>query len=110
MKEKFEIQFLEPADWFLEKIGTKAKNKLLYNIRRVKDTNDPSVFKKIDSDIWEFRARANRMQFRMLAFWDKRSAEKTLVICCQGFIKKTNKIPSGELNKARKLMINYFAK
>lgn len=68
MKEKFELRFLEPADWFLEEIGTKAKNKLLYNIRRAKDVNNPSVFKKIDADLWEFRAGANGMQFRLLAF------------------------------------------
>ena len=108
MREKFEIKFLEPAEWFLEEIGLKAKNKLLFNIKRAKDANDPSIFKKLDSDLWEFRARANGMQYRLLAFWDKRSSEKTLVVCCHGFIKKTDKVPISELNKTRKLMINYL--
>ena len=57
-REKFEIMFLEPADCFLEEIGTKAKDKLLYNIKRAKDTNDPAAFKKLDPSLWEFRARA----------------------------------------------------
>jgi len=108
MRERFEIRFLEPADWFLEEIGVKAKNKLLYNIKRAKDANDPAVFKKIDPDLWEFRARAGGMQLRLLAFWDKRNAESTLVICCHGFIKKTDKIPLNEITGPEKLMMRYL--
>ncbi len=108
MKERFEIRFLEPADQFLEEIGTKAKNKMLYNIKRARDANDPSVFKKLDPQLWEFRARANGMQFRLLAFWDKRNPVKTLVVCCHGFIKKADKISLADLNRARKLMTNYL--
>ena len=108
MKERFEVLFLERADEFLEEIDEKAKIKLLYNLKLAKTINDPKIFKKLDSDIWELRANSKGVQYRLLAFWDKRTAENTLVVCSHGFIKKTDKLPVRELDKARKIMVNYF--
>jgi phage-related protein len=67
-----------------------------------------NFLKKLDSDIWEFRTKYKNLHHRLLAFWDKRNKIKTLVICTHGFIKKTDKVPKHEIEKARKLMKQYF--
>jgi phage-related protein len=43
-----------------------------------------------------------------LAFWDKTGKKETVVITTHGLIKKTDKTPSGELEKAEKIRKHYF--
>ena len=59
-------------------------------------------------DIWEFRTRFGGLQVRLLAFWDKSDGKETLVIATHGFIKKVDKVPMGEINRAKKIMDKYF--
>lgn len=40
MKEKFEVQFLEEDAAFFETIEVKAREKIIYNIRKAQVTND----------------------------------------------------------------------
>ena len=49
-----------------------------------------------------------KLQHRLLAFWDKRNNKNTLVVCTHGFIKKTDKVPKSEIDKAKKIMRVYF--
>lgn len=105
---KFEVEFLEEATDFLAIIDEKARDKIIYNIDKAKSANDPKVFKKLDKDLWEFRAESKKLQYRLIAFWDKRNGKNTLVICTHGFIKKADKVPIKELTKARELMHTYF--
>ena len=60
------------------------------------------------TQIYGNRAESKKLQYRLIAFWDKRNGKNTLVICTHGFIKKTDKVPSKELQKARDLMVQYF--
>jgi len=53
---KYEVRFLEPAKLFLEDLDDKSREKILFNIWKARETNDPSLFKKLSNDIWEFRA------------------------------------------------------
>jgi phage-related protein len=108
MISKFEIEFLEPAFEFLGYIDTKAREKLIFNIEKAKLLNDPKIFKKLDRDLWEFRAESKKIQYRLIAFWDKRNGKNTLVICTHGFIKKTDKLPMKEMQRARELMKQYL--
>ncbi|MBI4646448.1 MAG: type II toxin-antitoxin system RelE/ParE family toxin [Bacteroidia bacterium] len=105
---KFEIEFLEEAKEFLNEIDNKAKEKLIYNIDKARQLNDPKIFKKLEDDIWEFRAEVKKMQYRILAFWDKRNRINTLVVCIHGFIKKEDKVPKSEIEKAKRIMKIYF--
>lgn len=107
---KFTAVFLEPADAFLKQIDPKAKAKLIYQIEKSKSALDPKVFKKLDESIWEFRAEHKRIQYRLLAFWDKRDDEFTLVVATHGFIKKTDKVPGQELERAHKIRNLYYEK
>jgi phage-related protein len=108
IKDRFEIELLEEAREFIMSIDDKAKYKLLLNIDKSKKINDPKIFKKLDNEIWEFRTKYKNLQHRLLAFWDKRNNKNTLVICTHGFIKKTDKVPKNEIEKARQLMRLYF--
>jgi hypothetical protein len=52
---KFRVQFLEEASEFLDRIDEKAREKIIYNIRKSQVINDSDLFKKLNSEIWEFR-------------------------------------------------------
>lgn len=104
----FETKFLVEADEFLSKLDPKTIKKILYNIDLAEQTNDPRLFKKLQNDIWEFRTKFEGLQIRLLAFWDKTDNKETLVIATHGFIKKMDKVPSNEIDRAIRLRNEYF--
>jgi hypothetical protein len=71
MTEKFKVEFLKEVFEFLDGIDKKARNKILFNIDKAKVKTDNTLFKKLTSDIWEFRTLFNKKQYRLFAFWDK---------------------------------------
>jgi len=104
----FQTIFLEEAELFISGLEQKTIKKILYNIDLAEQSNDPKLFKKLNDEIWEFRTRYNGKQIRLLAFWDKSNNPKTLVIATNGFIKKTDKVPNNEIDKAVNLKLAYF--
>jgi len=104
----FETKFLEEANEFISGLDRKTIKKIFYNIDLAEQTNDPKLFKKLQSDIWEFRTKYNGLQVRLLAFWDKTDNKKTLVLATHGFIKKVDKVPTNEIKRAVRLRDNYF--
>ncbi|MCE4215962.1 type II toxin-antitoxin system RelE/ParE family toxin [Aquirufa antheringensis] len=104
----FETRFLEEANQFLAKLDAKSVNKILYNIDLAELTNDPKLFKKLTTEIWELRTVFAGLQFRLLAFWDKSNNKETLVIATHGFIKKSDKVPASEIRRAVDLRKKYF--
>ena len=108
MTSKFKIQFLEEAVDFLEEIDEKAREKIIYNIRKSQVINDNELFKKLNSEIWEFRTFYNKAKYRLFAFWDKSESVNTIVIATHGLIKKTDKTPMTDLEKAERLRRQYF--
>lgn len=108
-KPKFEVLYSEEADAFLGMQSDKVRAKILYNIAKASYSNDPKLFKKLENtDIWEFRTLFDNIQYRLLAFWDKRNGQNTLVIATHGFIKKTQKTPLREIQHAQSIMDIYF--
>ena len=108
MGKLFEILFLEEAFDFLKNLDKKHYEKIIYNIRKAQNYNDPKLFKKLNDEIWEFRTLYQGFQYRLLAFWDKTNSENTLVISSNGFLKKQSKVPNNEIVKAEKLRKQYF--
>ncbi|WP_294205052.1 type II toxin-antitoxin system RelE/ParE family toxin [uncultured Chryseobacterium sp.] len=104
----FDTFFLEEAEEFLSKLDSKSAGKIIYNIDLAQYTNDPKLFKKLNDEIWEFRTKYLGTQLRLLAFWDKRNHKNTLVIATHGFVKKDQKVPQKEIDKAKKIRENYF--
>lgn len=109
MKPKFEVVFLDQAIDFMAKLEPKSKKKVYYNIDKAKLTNDPELFKKLEDKIWEFRTKYIGLQYRLFAFWDKTNKTKTLVLATHGIIKKTGKVSKADIEKAKKIMTEYFA-
>lgn len=99
MKEAFE---------FVQDQDLKVRSKIFQNIRRAEINSDPKFFKKLNSDIWEFRTLYAGKQYRLLAFWDKGDKTETLVFATHGIIKKTSKVDKKEIQKADRIRVNYL--
>jgi len=108
MKQKFDIILLEEVWKFFDTLDDKVKDKIIYNIDKSKYVNDPEILKKLETDIWEFRTKYSNLNYRVLAFWDKEDNFETLVVATHGIIKKTDKVPKKEIEKARAIMKRYF--
>jgi len=105
---KFRVQFLDEVKAFLDRLDEKARDKIFYNIWKARSTNDKELFKKLQDEIWEFRTKYNKAYYRLFAFWDKTDKNDTIVISTHGLIKKTDKIPKSEIERAEKLREKYF--
>jgi phage-related protein len=104
----FETRFLEEADKFISTLDLKTARKVFYNIDLAEQTNDPKLFKKLKNDIWEFRTLYAGLQISLLAFWDKTDGKETLVVATHGFIKKVDKVPANEIERAVRIREKYF--
>ncbi len=109
MKSYFEILLSNEAENFLENLDEKARNKIIYNIDKAKYTLDPKILKKLTKEIWEFRTKYRTTEYRLFAFWDKRYGKNTLVIATHGIIKKTQKAPKAEIDRAMRIRDHYFS-
>lgn len=104
----FQTRFVEEAEKFLASLDIKAARKIIYNIDLAEQSNDPRLFKKLQNDIWEFRTKFGGQQIRLLAFWDKDKELETLVFATHGFIKKVDKVPKKEIERAIHIRTKYF--
>lgn len=106
LEKRFRTILSEDVLDFLKKQDVKARQKILFNIRKAEVVTDPELFKKLTEDIWEFRTLWKKTRYRLLAFWDR--DEETVVIAVCGFIKKQSKVPIKELEKAVGLRNEYL--
>ena len=106
-KAKFDIVYMEEALSYLESLPEKVQDKIAFNISKSRYFIDKELFKKLNEEIWEFRTRYQGMTYRLLAFWDNEAG--SLVVATHGFIKKTQKTPANEINKAEALRKEYFS-
>ena len=105
---KFRVEILDDAKVFLDGLNEKVRNKIVYNIWKSRSSNDKELFKKFQDEIWEFRTKFNNTYYRLFAFWDKSNKTDTVVISTHGLVKKTNKIPKNEIERAEKIREKYF--
>lgn len=104
----FKTIFLDEAEDFVAALDLKTIKKILYNIDLAEQTKDPKLFKKLESEIWEFRTKYSGILIRLLAFWDKEDSKETLVLATHGFVKKTDKLPKKEIDRALTIRSEYF--
>ena len=106
--KKFKVIISEEVDKFLEDISPKAKAKIFYNINLVAaGIIDKEIFKKLEgTDLWEFRTLFAGTAYRLLSFFD--TDEQALIITTHGFIKKTQKTPKREIDRANSIRTDYF--
>ena len=106
-KPRFKIVYTAEAIDFLRHLPQKVKAKVVYNIGKRMYVLDNSLFKKLENtDIWEFRTLYNGNAYRLFAFWD--TEEDTLVIATHGMIKKSQRTPLKEIEKAEAKRKEYF--
>lgn len=102
------VIYLPDAHRFLKSIEDSAREKILYNIKKVRlGVTDSTLFKKLKgTDIWEFRTLHAGNCYRIFAFWDTRT--DTLIVATHGLVKKTQKTPVKEIERAEVLRKEYF--
>jgi phage-related protein len=93
-----------PACDFIEKLRESDQKKVIQLLKRAADhglLRNEEKFRKLKGhELWEFKS----YQVRLLCFMDGGS----LIILTHGFIKKTNKTPHTEIEKANRLKIVYL--
>lgn len=57
-------------------------------------------------EIWEFRTLYNGNCYRLFSFWD--TENETFIIATHGIVKKSQKTPAKEIEKAEKIRKEYF--
>lgn len=80
----------------------------MQNRRRAEHQSDPKLFKKLTSEIWEFRILFSKIQYRLLAFWDKENKSETLVFATHGIINKISKVDKKKIDKAENIRKAYL--
>lgn len=110
MKSEIKVILLEDAETFITSLPLDVRKKIEYVIMRIiHGDRDEQIFKKLTStNIWEIRVRHMRMCYRIFAFWDKFT--NSLIVCTHGLVKKTQKTPIKEIDRAEKIMDQYYRK
>ena len=108
MKQFFEVDLLPKAIEFLEALDEKTREKIYYNIRKSQCVQDSELFSKLNDLIWEFRTLFNSKSYRLFAFWDNTEEQMVLVVATHGILKKTQKTPPKEIEKAEEIRRQYM--
>ena len=100
-----------PIDEFFKSLpDIKTKAKILSIIQRLEASGStmlrPPESKKLTNDIWELRIKYNKNIYRLLFF----TQPNETYIITNGFIKKTDKTPEVEIEKAQNYRKNYLNK
>jgi len=93
---------------FYNRLSQKVKERILWTIRLIRDLQRvPGQYLKHltgTDGLYEIRVSSGSNAFRIFCFFD----EGQLVILLNGFQKKTQKTPTGELERAIKLKKQYY--
>jgi len=96
-----------PVTEFLDSLSGKAAQKVTWVLKLIEETQIVSkeYFKKLTPyDIWEVRISLSGNKYRILSF----IYNDTKLILTHGFIKKTQKTPKNEIDKAITYRKDYF--
>lgn len=98
----------DEAKAFIKLQPLKAQQKIYFNIFKVEGgVMDKELFKKLEaSEIWELRTLFMGVCYRLFSFWDKDLG--AYVVVTHGIVKKTQRTPKKEIEKAERLMQEYF--
>lgn len=108
MRKNPKIVMTDEANAFLKSLPIQAQKKIAYNAMKVEQGMiDNEIYKKLEgSNIWELRTLFNGIKYRLFTFWD--TDIDALVIATHGIIKKTQKTPDREIEKAEAIRKEYF--
>ena len=105
---KIKVVLLDETLAFVRSLPIKVQEKIVYNYRKIENgLMSKELFKKLDdSEIWEFRTLYNGNCYRLFSFWDTET--ETFIIATHGIVKKTQKTPAKEIEKAEAIRKEYF--
>jgi mRNA-degrading endonuclease RelE of RelBE toxin-antitoxin system len=66
MNRRFKVVFLEQAVDFLERLDSKTREKIYFNLDKATLGLDPKLFKKLTDDIWEFRTKYGGFRIQVI--------------------------------------------
>lgn len=96
-----------PISEFIDSLPSKLATKTKVSIDMLREygylLRMPFV-EKISDDIWELRTKESSNITRVFYFF----YEKDKAVLTHGFIKKTNKLPANEIEKAKKYREDYY--
>jgi len=102
------VEFENHFSDFLKKQPTKVQNKIFKIIESIETLEKvPNNYLKSiigTNGLYEARIQLGSDIWRVFCFFDK----GRLVILLNGFVKKTQRTPKNEIEKANQLMIKYF--
>ena len=100
------IFFEDYALTFIDALAPDVKKKIYAVLHIIQNYGiiPSKFFRNIETGLFEIRVEYNGNIYRIFCCFDQGS----LVILLNGFQKKTQKTPAGEIGKARKLMQMYF--
>lgn len=104
------MRVLEPFKdyfWkFYKSLEVKVQEKVDYVLQIVISVNKipTKFFKHLEDGIYEIRIEASGNIYRIFTFFD----DNKLVILLNGFQKKTQKTPRKEIERAKKLRVEYY--
>lgn len=109
-KRLIKVILSNEADAFVRQQPVKVQQKIAYNILKLESgVIEEQLFKKLENtEIWELRTLFNGICYRLFSFWDTET--DTLIIATHGIIKKTQKTPKKEIEKAETIKRVYFNK
>lgn len=97
-----------PVQEFLDLLPGKAAQKITWVLKLIEDLNivPSSYFKKMVStnEIWECRIQLGSNAYRIFSFFDGNS----VVVLTHGLIKKTQKAPQREIERAEAYRKDYL--
>ena len=105
---KIKVVLLDEALAFIRSLPIKVQEKIAYNYKKIENgLISKELFKKLDdTEIWEFRTLCSGNCYRLFSFWD--ADTETFIIATHGIVKKSQKTPKKEIEKAEKIREEYF--
>ncbi len=90
MKTRFDIYVMDEALIFVSRLDKKTRVKVSFVLQKARCVEDPQLFKKITTHIWEFRIRYYKSQIRLFAFFGALLKNQLLSVP-MAFIRKTKR-------------------
>lgn len=105
---KIKVVLLDEALAFVRSLPIKVQEKIVYNYNKIeRGMMSKELFKKLgNSEIWEFRTLYEGNCYRLFFFWD--TDTETFIIATHGIMKKSQKTPTKEIEKAEAIRKEYF--
>jgi phage-related protein len=107
---RFTLTFVDEEEFerFLNRNDKKIRAKILAHLENVETTGIFFSVDHLEGEINEFRVRHGSNIARICWAYDQ--DKRQVIIITHGFIKKTQKTPKNEIDKAKRLLFEYLKK